>query len=85
MQYIFARFMVVFSVTLQDFSVFQGVFDRNEWYIRFLFVSDKENERFLSYHTLVVIHSAYAVMEHFAFTDKVSRAVGNNADKGASF
>ena len=85
MQYVFARFVVVFSVTLQDFPVFQGVFDCNERRIGFLLVADKENERFFADEFLVVTHSADAVMQHFAFTDKVSRAVGDNTDKSASF
>ena len=81
MQYVTAWFVVVFSVTLQDFFVFQGVFDCNERRIGFLFVADKENERFFADKFLVVTNSADAVMEHFAFSNQICRAVGDNADK----
>jgi len=34
---------------------------------------------------LVVVHSFDAVMQHFSFTDQISRTMSDNADKCTSF
>ena len=73
--------MVVFSVALQDFPVFQGVFDCNERRIRLLFVSDKEDERFFACEFLIVAHSSDAVVEFFSFLNKFGRGFRYDADK----
>ena len=85
MQYVFARFVVVFSVTLQDFVTARRVFERHERNIRAVLCADKEDERFFSHHALIVVHPSHAMMQRFSLTDKVSRASCNDADKRAPF
>lgn len=62
MQNIFARFVVVCTVALQDFVIAERVFQRYEWRIRLLFCADEENERFFADKALVIIHTPYAVV-----------------------
>ena len=81
----FARLMVVFAVTLQDFVTARRVFERHERYIRAILCADKEDERFFSHHALVVVHSAHAMVQRFSLTDKVSRTSCDDADKRAPF
>lgn len=85
MKNIIARLMIVFAVALQDFVTARRIFERHERYIRTILCSDEEDERFFSYHALVVVHSAHAMVQHFSFTDKVSRTSCDDADKRAPF
>lgn len=85
MKNVLARLMVVFAVALQDFVTARRVFERHERYIRAVFCADKEDERFFSHHALVVVHSSHTMMQRLAFTDKVSRASCDDADKRAPF
>ena len=82
-QNVFARFVVVFSVALQDFMVAERVFERNERCIGLLLFADEEYKRFFAYKALVVIHSAYTMVQHIALMDEVCRASCDYADKGA--
>ena len=84
-QNILARLMVVFAVALQDFVTARRVFERHERNIRAFLCSDEEDERFFADKTLVVVHSAHAMVQSFSLTDKVSRASCNDADKRAPF
>lgn len=61
-QNVFARFVVVLTVALQDFMVAKRVFERNERRIGLLLFADKEDERFLADKTLVIVHPSYAVI-----------------------
>ena len=81
----FARLMVVFAVTLQDFVTARRVFERHERYIRAVFCADEEDERFFSHHALVVVHPSHAMVQSLALTDKVCRTSCDDADKCAPF
>ena len=85
MKNIIAWFVVVFAVALQDFVTARRVFERHERCIGLLLFADKEDERFFSYHALVVVHPSHAMVQRFALTDKVSRTSCDNADKRAPF
>ena len=61
-QDILARFMVVLSITLQDFVTVRRVFERHEQSIRLFLCADKEDERFFTDKTLVIVHPSYAVI-----------------------
>ena len=59
---VFARFVVVLTVALQDFMVAERVFERNERCIGLLLFADKEDERFLADKTLVIVHPSHTVI-----------------------
>ena len=77
--------MVVFAVTLQDFVTARRVFERHKRNIRAFLCSDEEDERFFADKTLVVVHSAHAMVQCLSLTDKVSRTSCDDADKRAPF
>ena len=80
-QYTFVRFSVVISVTLQYLFVFHRIFESNERNVVVIFITHEKDQRFFSYEFLVVIHTSNAVMQYLAFSNKVCRAFGYNADK----
>ena len=61
-QNVFARFVVVLTVALQDFMVAERVFERNERCIGLLLFADKEDERFFAYKALVIVHPSHTVI-----------------------
>ena len=81
-QNVVARFVVVFSVALQNFVVAERIFERHKRGIRLLLCTDKEDKRFLADKALIVIHAPHAVIQQFAFADQVGRGAGDDTDKG---
>lgn len=84
MQNVLARFVVVLSVALQDFMVAKRVFERNERCIGLFLCANEEYKRFFAYKALVVIHSAYTMVQHIALMDEICRASCDDADEGAA-
>lgn len=56
------RWQVFIAVALEDFMFGGRVFERDEWYIGFVSISDKEDKRFFADHFLIVIHRSDAVV-----------------------
>ena len=61
-QDILARLVVMLTVALQNFVVAERVFERHERSIRLFLCADKEDERFFTDKTLVIVHTSNAVM-----------------------
>ena len=68
------------SVTLQYFSSARGIFNGNERHVGLFFRADKENQRFFPREFLIVAHATNAMIEQFAFTDKLGRTLCNHGD-----
>lgn len=71
---------IVISVTLQYFSSARRVFNGNERHVGLFFRADKENQRVFPHEFLIVPHPTNAMIEQFAFTDKLGRTLRNHGD-----
>ena len=64
---------ILVAVALKYAVLFKRVLNCNERYIGSVFTANKENERLLTYHTLVVVHTPNAVVQVVALAYKVLR------------
>mgnify|MGYP000545052483 CR=1 FL=1 len=81
LQHVICRFTVVFTVALQYLLLRERIFQRNEGNVGVLLVPDKEDKAFFADKALVVIHSAYAMVERCAFADKILRGTRDHDDE----
>ena len=81
-QNVFARFMIILSVALQDLVRLQRIFERHKRNIWAFLCANKEDERFFADKTLVVVQPSHAMMKHFALMDEIRRTSCDHANKG---